>query len=68
MRKQIIFYETPIRPVVCDVDECLLEDICEDENKKCTNKDGSYECTCIDGFIEENDKCIEESRWCFYGN
>ena len=44
------------------MDECLLEDICEDENKKCTNKDGSYECTCIDGFIEENDKCIPKPK------
>lgn len=45
-----------------DVDECLLEDICEDENKVCTNKDGGYDCKCKDGLIEENNTCIPKPK------
>lgn len=45
-----------------DVDECLLEDVCEDENKQCTNKEGGYDCSCKDGFIEENNKCVPKPK------
>ncbi|XP_071159496.1 cysteine-rich with EGF-like domain protein 2 isoform X1 [Mytilus edulis] len=45
-----------------DVDECLLEDICEDENKVCTNKDGGYDCKCKDGLIKENNTCIPKPK------
>ncbi len=47
-----------------DIDECVvLNGGCE---HNCTNQEGSYECSCRDGFALENTKdCEGESRKCF---
>ena len=40
-----------------DFDECSLEPIPCDENADCTNNDGSYSCTCKQGFTGNGSIC-----------
>ncbi|XP_053372780.1 uncharacterized protein LOC123559692 [Mercenaria mercenaria] len=42
-----------------DVDECLVPNVCGDENKICTNTVGSYRCTCRTGFSSVNGTCTD---------
>ena len=45
-----------IRP---DIDECAMEtDMC-DMNANCTNTDGSYDCTCDNGYSGDGLTCSE---------
>uniref|UniRef100_A0A8C6NRM3 Thrombomodulin n=1 Tax=Nothobranchius furzeri TaxID=105023 RepID=A0A8C6NRM3_NOTFU len=45
-----------------DVDECAEEeDSCTEEGEECVNTDGGYECTCMEGFEEEDGACVNAS-------
>ncbi|XP_029352339.1 thrombomodulin-like [Echeneis naucrates] len=44
-----------------DVDECAEEDLCTEERQECLNTQGSYECHCQEGFIEEERVCVNNS-------
>ena len=39
-----------------DINECLQNDTC-DENANCTNTDGSFMCTCYEGFSGDGQTC-----------
>ena len=41
---------------LADIDECLLNDTCG-ENADCTNTDGSFICTCYEGFTGDGQDC-----------
>ena len=43
--------------VTTDVDECSSESSPCDNNADCTNSDGSYTCTCKQGFIGDGESC-----------
>lgn len=45
------FYYVP------DIDECSGESSVCDENAACTNNEGSYSCTCNQGFIADGTTC-----------
>ena len=40
-----------------DIDECSADSIPCDENADCTNSDGSYSCTCKQGFTGDGATC-----------
>ena len=40
-----------------DVDECSADSSPCDENADCTNSDGSYSCTCKQGFTGDGKTC-----------
>ena len=40
-----------------DVDECSLDPSPCDENSNCTNNDGSYNCTCKEGYQGNGSTC-----------
>ena len=40
-----------------DIDECSADSSPCDENAGCTNSDGSYSCTCKQGFTGEGTVC-----------
>ena len=42
---------------MADFDECSLEPSPCDENADCTNTDGSYSCTCKQGFTGNGSIC-----------
>ena len=42
--------------ICADVDECLLENEC-DENSACTNSKGSYSCSCRPGYFGDGKTC-----------
>ena len=42
-----------IDPSVLDIDECSQGNPCP-SNSNCTNTDGSFVCTCLSGFREQN--------------
>ena len=43
-----------------DVDECAIElDTCDD-NANCTNTDGSYDCTCREGYTGDGENCTSQ--------
>ena len=45
-----------------DVDECALDmDICA-SNASCQNTEGSFECICDEGFVDDGTECIEISK------
>ena len=44
-----------------DVDECTIGTHNCDENAKCTDTDGSFECSCITGYYGPGDICYSES-------
>lgn len=44
-----------------DVDECKEKDPCTGEGEKCVNTQGSFECMCMDDFIEEDGVCVNVS-------
>ena len=46
-----------------DFDECSLEPSPCDENADCTNTDGSYSCTCKQGFTGNGSICEGVSMW-----
>ncbi|UMM25424.1 hypothetical protein L5515_005257 [Caenorhabditis briggsae] len=42
-----------------DVDECNNAIMCDDENSKCENTIGSFNCVCLEGFKKsDDDKCV----------
>lgn len=50
-----------------DINECLNETICTD-NSKCTNKNGSYECICNNGFYKTDDGTCSVCKDGHYGH
>jgi len=42
-----------------DIDECEDPSVCP-VDLKCNNKNGSFECTCHEGFIRAGNHCIRE--------
>ena len=48
-----------------DIDECSAETSPCDENADCTNSDGSYSCTCKQGFDGDGTICKGKQRCCF---
>ena len=40
-----------------DIDECSTDSSPCDENAECTNSDGSYSCTCKQGFTGDGTTC-----------
>ena len=42
-----------------DIDECSMFSPCEQE---CTNTDGSYQCSCTEGFILKSDNSTCEGK------
>ena len=51
----IIFDLAPVCPFDLDIDECLSSP-CHN-NATCNDTDGSYECTCDDGFTGNGTEC-----------
>ena len=50
-------YITVFFLAVLDVNECTTEAHICDDNAECVNTEGSYECTCKDGFHGDRKKC-----------
>lgn len=56
-----------------DINECLaaaleLSNLCEsDQNTKCVNNIGSYECVCVPGYVRDNGTCQRKSYYNNYG-
>ena len=46
-----------IGPLTSDIDECSADSSQCDENADCTNSDGSYSCTCKQGFAGDGSLC-----------
>ena len=46
---------------VSDVDECTIGGHNCDENAKCTDTVGSFECACITGYFGSGEICYSES-------
>ena len=44
-------------PLTSDIDECSADSSPCDENADCTNSDGSYSCTCKQGFNGDGTLC-----------
>ena len=44
---------------IVDIDECLSQDACDNTTGSCINTDGSYACTCKDGFLRNASKACE---------
>ena len=42
-----------------DVNECLSQDACDNTTESCINNDGSYMCSCKDGFLRNSNKACE---------
>ena len=49
--------------ILPDFDECSLEPSPCDENADCTNNDGSYSCTCKQGFTGNGSICEGVLMW-----
>ena len=49
--------------IMPDFDECSLEPSPCDENADCTNTDGSYSCTCKQGFTRNGPVCEGVPLW-----
>ena len=43
--------------ITSDIDECSADSSPCDENAECTNSDGSYSCTCKQGFTGNGTDC-----------
>ena len=43
--------------VLIDIDECLNRSHACDVNANCTNTDGSYNCTCKEGYTGDGESC-----------
>ena len=43
--------------IITDIDECSADSSPCDENADCTNTDGSYSCTCKQGFDGDGQSC-----------
>ena len=52
--KSVIVFLVSIAP---DIDECSIDPSGCDENADCTNSEGSYSCTCKQGFTGDGVKC-----------
>ena len=63
---QIIRLLCHLQLFLSDVDECILDSTC-DINANCTNTNGSYTCTCGDGFLGDGLVCIQAGV-CFEKN
>ena len=50
-------YSIPISFVLIDIDECLNRSHACDVNANCTNTDGSYNCTCKEGYTGDGQSC-----------
>ena len=42
-----------------DIDECLSQDACNATTETCINTEGSYTCSCKNGFLRNEDKICE---------
>lgn len=51
-RKNIVLWHSFL-----DIDECKRENDC-DENGNCANTDGSYICSCQQGFMKNGTTCL----------
>ena len=54
-----LFLIVAISILFTDIDECKDHSVCPVE-LTCKNNDGSFECTCDDGFVRAGDHCIRE--------
>lgn len=52
-----------IRPFILDIDECTRETVCH-LNALCANTDGSFECTCKEGYDGNGTYCKGDSYHC----
>ena len=50
-------YSISISFVLIDIDECLNRSHACDVNANCTNTDGSYNCTCKEGYTGDGQSC-----------
>ncbi|CCJ09402.1 EGF-like domain-containing protein [Caenorhabditis elegans] len=49
--------------MICDdVDECNNAGMCDDENTKCENTIGSFNCVCLEGFKKVDEKCVVDEK------
>ena len=52
-----------------DVDECFMAaieaiDLCEsNQNSQCVNTEGSFDCSCVPGYIDVNGTCERELKY-----
>lgn len=44
-----------------DVNECEDKDRCTGEGEQCVNVEGSFACSCRDGFVKEEEACVNVS-------
>lgn len=51
----LIFYMYKINYFLLDLDECEVLDYTCDQ--LCTNKKGSFSCSCVPGYIKKNSTC-----------
>ena len=50
--------------LVSDIDECEIGDNdCIHIGQHCVNTEGSYRCTCVEGFEERDGYCHGKKRW-----
>ena len=50
-------YPISISFVLLDIDECLITSHACDVTANCTNTDGSYNCTCKEGYAGDGESC-----------
>ena len=50
-------YSISISFVLLDIDECLIASHACDVTANCTNTDGSYNCTCKEGYTGDGELC-----------
>ena len=46
-----------------DIDECALDSRVCDENANCTDTDGSFQCSCVDGYTGNGTHCEGELNY-----
>jgi len=54
---------------ISDIDECISNStICGSQTANCTNRAGSYTCTCNSGFLLSSAKVCEGKEFCVFVN
>ena len=57
MRSVITLFRSDIASFILDIDECSKDPSVCDKNADCINSDGSYSCSCKQGFTGDGKTC-----------